>query len=85
MIAFKAVMKSFTETAGGVLNTRRDKHTLETLLKDPRWPSGRSINALAHAIGRDEPTTRRLLNELGARRITLPGDIERWTSVNFPE
>jgi hypothetical protein len=84
MIAFKDVIKSFAETAAGVLNKGRDKHTLENLLKDPRWPSGRSIKALAQAIGRDEETTRRLLNELGARRITLAGDIEGWTLREAP-
>ena len=84
MSALKDSIELFTVTARGMLNKGRDKRTLGNLLNDPRWPSGRSINALSQAIGRDEQTTRRLLNELGARQITLEGDRECWTLREIP-
>ena len=84
MSALKDLIEFFTVTVRLLLNKGRDKRTLGNLLKDPRWPSGRSINALAQAIGRDEQTTRRLLNELGARQITLGGDGEGWTLRETP-
>ena len=79
MSALKDLIEFFTVTARPMLNKGRDQRTLGNLVKDPRWPSGRSLNALAQAIGRDEQTTRRLLNELGARQITLEGNGEGWT------
>ena len=84
MSVLKDLIDFFTVNVPRWLNKGRDKRTLEKLLKDPRWPSGRSINALAQAIGRDEQTTRRLLNELGARQITLGGDGEGWTLRETP-
>jgi hypothetical protein len=84
MSVLKDFIDFFTVTVPRWLNKGRDKRTLENLLKDPRWASGRSINALAQTIGRDEQTTRRLLKELGARRITLERDAEGWTLLNSP-
>ena len=84
MSVLKNFIDFFTVTVPRWLNKGRDKRTLEKLLKDPRWPSGRSINGLAQSVGRDEQTTRRLLDELGARRITLEGDVEGWTLREDP-
>jgi hypothetical protein len=84
MGVLKGLIESFTAAADRVLKRGSDKRTLGNLLKDPRWPSGRSIHALAQAIGRDEQTTRNLLNELGARRIILEGDVEGWTLRKIP-
>jgi hypothetical protein len=79
MSALKDLIEFFTVTARPMLNKGRDKRTLGNLLKDPPVAIRQTPQCTGAAIGRDEQTTRRLLNELGARQTTLEGDGEGWT------
>jgi hypothetical protein len=55
---------------------RKKREILRKHLSDERW-KWRTIKRLRNAIREDEPTTRRLLAEMGARAST--GDKEVWT------
>jgi hypothetical protein len=55
---------------------------LRTLLEDSRYSDGRKLETLKLYTGTSAKECRRLLIEVGARGVRLPGDIEGWALIS---
>jgi len=58
------------------------KRLLLTMLNDPRYSDGRSLQRLSLVTGTSHEECRRLLIEIGARGVTLAGTGEGWALIS---
>ncbi len=58
------------------------KALLKTMLEDPRFPDGRTLETLARTTGTAPEECRRLLVEISARGLLLKGDVEGWALIS---
>ena len=63
------------------LNAPR-KELLRKMLEDEQWSDGRKLETLSRVIGATEAECRSLLIEIGARGVTLEGDVEGWALIS---
>lgn len=58
---------------------KKNELILSEMLKDVRYPAGRSTRELSLAISMVANDTRKVLRNMGARMTTLKGGKEGWT------
>jgi hypothetical protein len=66
MISVKGLTIDVYKVAVDWLHARKCKQRLGSMLRDPRFEFGRTIQKLAEGIGADQETTRRWLVDIGA-------------------